>query len=182
MGLNKPLDPLAQAVWQLVLALWPLWLLLALYVLGCIAFQVYQQHRLSQAGIAEIDRMDGIAFERYLEVLFRQQSYHTERTPPSGDFGADLILSKDCLRTVVQAKRYTKNVGVKAIQEVVAAQKMYHGAKALVVTNSHYTKAARHLAQVNHVELWDREHLVTMILSIQKSHPSEKSKQIANEN
>lgn len=100
MGLNRPLDPLAQAVWHLVLALWPLWLLLALYVLGCIALQVYQQHRLSQAGIAEIDRMDGITFEHYLEVLFRQQGYDTERTPTSGDFGADLILSKDRLRTM----------------------------------------------------------------------------------
>ena len=38
--------------------------------------------------------------------------------PPSGDYGADLVLDNKKGRTVVQAKRYSKPVGVKAVQEV----------------------------------------------------------------
>ena len=113
--------------------------------------------------------MEGLTFERYLEVLFRNLGYKAERTQASGDFGADLIISKGGIRTIVQAKRYSKNVGVKAIQEVVAAQKIYNGTKAMVVTNSGYTKQAQVLARANNVELWNREHLVTAMLSIQKN-------------
>lgn len=168
MGFNKALDPLTHGVWELLVALWPLWLLFLLPIVVRLVINLYHQRRLAQSGIFEIDKMEGLMFEQYLEVLFRNLGYKAQRTQASGDFGADLIISKAGTRTIVQAKRYTKNVGVKAIQEVVAAQKMYNGTNALVVTNSSYTKQAQQLARANNVELWDRAHLVSAMLSIQK--------------
>lgn len=41
-------------------------------------------------------------------------------TKASGDGGVDLILLKDGIKTAVQCKRYSGNVGVSAIQEVYA--------------------------------------------------------------
>jgi len=131
-----------------------------------IAARIREEKRFAESGIAEIDIMDGITFERYLEVLFRNLGYNVERTQASGDFGADLIIKRGGLSTVVQAKRYSKNVGLKAVQEVVAAKKMYLCAGALVITNRDYTKQAIQLANMNSVELWDREKLILRFAQI----------------
>jgi|GEM_PF-986259 len=115
---------------------------------------------LTQSDIAQIDAMDGVEFENYLEVLFRSEGYGIERTPVSQDYGADLILRRNGQRIAVQAKRYAGSVGLAAVQEVVAALSIYHCASAMVVTNSHFTRAARALAKSNDVVLWDRERLL----------------------
>src|SRR5436305_1624803 len=130
-----------------------------------IAVQLREEKRFAESGIAEIDIMDGITFERYLEVLFCSLGYSVERTQASGDFGADLIIKREGVSTVVQAKRYSKNVGLKAVQEVVGSKRMYFCTGAMVVTNRDYTKQAIELAKTNSVELWNRENLIKAILS-----------------
>ena len=125
-----------------------------------------RKQRLAASGIADIDAMDGEAFEQYLEVLFGRLGYRVERTQYVGDYGADLITHKDGVKTVVQAKRYAKAVGIKAVQEAVAAKGMYGCTEAMVVTNSTFTRAATELARANRVALWDRERLVEALLSV----------------
>ena len=88
-------------------------------------FAHQKKKRLAASGIADIDTMDGKAFEEYLEVLFGKLGYKVERTRYVGDYGADLITQKDGVKTVIQAKRYGKAVGIKAVQEAVAAKGMY---------------------------------------------------------
>lgn len=126
-----------------------------------------RKQRLAAAGIADIDTMDGLAFEQYLEVLFGKLGYKVERTRYVGDYGADLITHKDGIKTVIQAKRYRKAVGIKSVQEAVAAKGMYGCTEAMVVTNSTFTRAAVELAKANHVVLWDRDRLVETILRVQ---------------
>jgi hypothetical protein len=36
--------------------------------------------------------MDGIDFEKRLKVMFGDLGYKVKRTPPSGNYGADLVL------------------------------------------------------------------------------------------
>lgn len=60
------------------------------------------------------DQMTGIEFENYLGFIFQEKGYHVDTTPASNDYGADLILKKNGITTVVQAKRYKDKVGVKA--------------------------------------------------------------------
>lgn len=165
--MGRTLEPFNNRVGQLFLAWWPLWLGLGLLLAVRLAVLLYQERRLARSGIREVDGMDGIRFEQYLTLLFRQLGYTVQRTPPHGDFGADLILVKDGVRTAVQAKRYAKNVGVKAVQEVVAAQTMYRCNAAMVVTNSGYTQQASTLARSNNVVLWDRDQLITAMLKTQ---------------
>lgn len=90
----------------------------AVVVAIMIVIQQKRAERLKRSGIAEIDKMDGVQFEQYLGHLFRSQGYKAEVTKAAGGYGADLVLSKDGKRIVVQAKRYSKNVGLKAVQEV----------------------------------------------------------------
>ena len=71
-------------------------------------------------------------------------------------YGADLIVRKRGEKIVVQAKRYEKNVGIAAVQEAVGSVAYYDADRAMVVTNSGFTKSARNLARQNDVELWGR--------------------------
>lgn len=122
--------------------------------------------RLKRSGIADIDKMEGIQFEKYLGHLFRAQGYKIEVTKAAGDYGADLIIQKDGKKIVVQAKRYSKNVGIKAVQEAQASIAHYGASEAWVVSNSDYTAAAYDLAKSNRVKLINREALIEMILTM----------------
>ncbi|MGI4791054.1 MAG: restriction endonuclease [Janthinobacterium lividum] len=132
-------------------------------------FAFRRKQRYLASGIADIDAMDGKAFEQYLEALLRQLGYKVELTRYVGDYGADLITYKNNVKTVVQAKRYAKAVGIKAVQEAVAAKEMYACTEAMVVTNSTFTRAAMELAKANRVLLWDRARLVEAILQVQSA-------------
>jgi restriction system protein len=118
-----------------------------------------------QTGIKEIDVMTGIEFEHYLKTLFGKLGYTVNITKASGDFGADLVISKYEQKIVVQAKRYYTSIGIKAIQEVHGSKQYYGATEAWVVTNSSFTEAARQLAEVNGVVLIDRNRLIELILS-----------------
>lgn len=153
---------------QGLLVAWPLYALIIVVVIGKFIYRQYELNRLSRSGIDQIDTMDGKTFEKYLEALFIKLGYRVERTRYVGDYGADLVTAKNGVKTIIQAKRYQKNVGVKAIQEAVAAKGYYDCEQAMVVTNSFYTKQAIELAQANKVQLWDRNDLVKALLSIKK--------------
>ncbi len=114
--------------------------------------------------IKKIDRMLGKEFELFSLRLLERFGYWGYQTADSGDYGADLIVFKDGLKIVVQTKRYSKSVGIKAIQEVLGAVKYYNADKALVITNSRFTKQAEELAAKSDVHLLDRSKLFHLIV------------------
>ena len=138
------------------------------YVALLLGFNVWlrtrQSSRLRKAGIAQVDQMTGEEFERFLGELFKRRGFKVSYTATSGDYGADLILKDGKEIIAVQAKRYSSSVGVKAVQEIIGAVKMYNATEAWVVTNSYYTKQAVKLASINDVYLIDRKELINMIL------------------
>lgn len=115
---------------------------------------------------SRIDEIDasrgGDLLERRLELLFRDLGYSVARTKATGDFGADLIASRDGEVVAVQAKSYARGskVGIAAVQEVAASVRYYSATRGLVVTNSSFTRHAVALAEANGVELWDRGRLI----------------------
>lgn len=160
---------IVDTVWALLRLFWPLWTPMLLMLLARVMLKLYKDARLAKSGLAELDKLGGEDFEKYLELLFRKLDYKVTRTPYQGDYGADLVLQQDGVQTVVQVKRYDRNVGVKAIQEAVAAKEYYKANKAMVVTNSYYSQQAKKLAKANHVELWDRNKLVTLLLAMKQA-------------
>lgn len=129
---------------------------IAAYIMILLAIKKKRDERLKRSGIAEIDKMVG--------HLFKAHGYVVEVTQASGDFGADLVITKAGKKSVVQAKRYSKNVGIKAVQEVQASIAHYGASEAWVVLNSDYTAAANTLAKSNGVRLINRIQLIEKIL------------------
>jgi restriction system protein len=144
---------------------WWLWTLIALIGAAKLAWRFYKWRRLVRSGIADVDQMDGRTFEEFLVTLFRRLGYAVEHTGRRGDYGADLVIAKQGKRTVVQAKRSARSVGVKAVQEVATAKAPYRCTGALVVTNSRFSRQARTLASANNVVLWDRDALIDRLLA-----------------
>lgn len=122
--------------------------------------------RLRKSGINDIDKMEGRQFEHYLSHLMKSQGYSVEVTRAAGDYGADLVINKAGKKIVVQAKRYSKNVGIEAVQQVYSSQNYYGASEAWVLCNRDYTEAARNLAKSNGVRLIGREELIDMILKM----------------
>jgi restriction system protein len=149
--------------------MWPLWALLAVVGAGKLLVHAFKMRRLRRAGIFEIDGMSGAMFEQRLAVLFRGLGYSAEIVGSSaGDYGGDLIVAKAGTKTVVQAKCWKKNVGVKAVQEAVGARGYYSADTAMVVTNARFTKQAQELARKNKVKLWGRDELIGALLKTRK--------------
>ncbi|WP_264738902.1 restriction endonuclease [Cytobacillus firmus] len=103
---------------------------------------------------------------KILLLSFRSNAnlgFKPRQTKASNDFGADLVL-EGTIRVVVQAKRYSKRVGIRAVQEIHSARDYYNAQEAWVVTNNFFTTPAIKLANTNKVRLIDRYELVELIL------------------
>jgi restriction system protein len=109
-----------------------------------------------------IDDLLGTEFERCLEAMFVRLGYQAERTE-TYDFGADLLLTKQGLRTAVQAKRQEGPVGERAVQQVLAGRVHYQCDGAQVVTNSELMPRARKLASECEVRVVERPELTRLL-------------------
>jgi len=138
---------------------WPLWVCVGLIALAALAAGLWRQRRIARSGIEEIDRMTGLQFEQYLEWLFCQLGYRVSRTSYQGDYGADLVATKDGVKTAIQAKRSKRRIGIKAVQQAFASTGRYACQQSMVVTNASFTPQAIELARADNVELWDRNRL-----------------------
>ena len=150
------LPNLLKAMWP---AVKPLLVIALAFGLIKAAFWIIKWTYLLRAGMPEIDRMSGRNFEEKISLLLQAKGYRVHLTPYVGDWGADLVVSRDGRKSVVQLKRWNRSINIKAIQQVVASKAKYGCDHAMVITNAHFTRAARELARVNRVELWDRQRL-----------------------
>ena len=122
-----------------------------------VALKNYNRFKYLNSSLTAIDKMEGHEFENYLEVQIRNLGYKVTNVGKNGkDFGVDLLLYRDGVKTAVQAKRYNGKVGVKAVQEIVSGREYYKADEALVVTNSYFTEPAADMARECDVILWDR--------------------------
>lgn len=133
--------------------------------LGIRYLQKYlQKKRLLANGINDVDRMGGVTFEKFLREFYKKAGYRVSMTPGSADYGCDLIFEKAGKRIVVQAKRYSNNVGIKAVHEIIGAIAHYKATEGWVITSSYFTENARKLARSNSIGLVDRDDLIKMLL------------------
>ena len=153
---------------QVFKAFIPLYIIIFIILAILIILIRIKKERFKKAGIDEIDRMTGEEFESFCKTLLEKYNFKVKRTPKHGDFGIDLIATKDKRKIGIQCKRWNKKIGVKAIQEVVAGKNYYKCNEAMVITNNYFTENAKKLAQKNNVKLIDRNKLSEIILKSKK--------------
>lgn len=128
-----------------------------LLAIGSVVYLFYRRQKMiRRLAVRKLALLTPRAFEHYWGDFFRVQGYKATVTPESGDQGADVIIEKDGIKTAIQAKKYKGAVGNSAVQEVVASKAYYGCQRAMVITIGKYTSAAKELARVNGVELWDK--------------------------
>ena len=129
-----------------------MWLVIGLIVAVLLA--IYLDHREKHQSVKSKDVKElptystGHEYEYFVAAYLKRKGYkNITITPKSGDYGADIICADNSNNTIaVQCKLYNKPVGYKAIEEVVSGMHYYRCNKAMVVTNTTYTKQAKEAA------------------------------------
>lgn len=111
----------------------------------------------------ERDQMDGSEFEYYCADLLSANGFvNVEVTRSTGDYGVDILAEKEGITFAIQCKRYSKPVGIKAVQEAYAGRDYYDRMVGAVLTNQYFTKPAMNAARKLKILLWDRDYLQTL--------------------
>ena len=117
------------------------------------------------------ERMSGEEFEEYVKEILKRNGFKSlELTKRSGDYGVDILATKDSIKYAFQCKLYSNPVGNKAVQEVIAGRTYYNCHVAIVVTNNTFTSNAKNLAESANVLLWDRTKLEKLISKVKTSN------------
>lgn len=111
-----------------------------------------------------IDELGGVEFENCISELVKRNGYTNVRTTKaSGDYGIDVLCDIGNVSCGIQCKRYSKRVGVKAVQEAIAGKQYYKLDKVIVATNSYFTENAIEMARKGNVCLWNRDKIIQML-------------------
>ncbi len=109
--------------------------------------------------LSHVDTMTGLEFEKYVAKYLKNQGYKTKLTEKY-DLGIDIVAVKDGIRYGVQVKRHKGVVGANAVRQAVTALNLYDCDRAMVITNSYFSKTAIRLANSNDCILLDRDFLI----------------------
>lgn len=140
---------------------WHIMLIVAVVIaiIGVILFVLYlvvDRKRQKTLLDTPVSNLTPIQYEQYIASYVQKHGFKNVRaTRASGDFGADVLCEDaDGHRICIQCKHYNKPVGVKAIQEVIAAKEYYKCDRAWVCASNTYTPAACEMAAKTGVELY----------------------------
>ncbi len=114
-----------------------------------------------------IDNMSGLDFEEFTVNLLKNNGFtNIIKTKASGDYGIDVIASKDEIKYAIQCKNFSSHLGPKSIQEAYSGKNFYNCHIGVVLTNNYFSENAKKLAKNNNILLWDRDKLKEMVSNI----------------
>lgn len=138
-------------------------LIVVFYIVRLIA-RMYQFARriITNHRLSDVDTMDGLVFEKYVANLLKQQGYSNISLTEQYDYGVDIIAIKDGICWGIQVKRYSGLVKAEAVRQVVTGLRVYGCDRAMVITNSAFSRVAVQIADSNDCVLVDRGGLASM--------------------
>lgn len=117
--------------------------------------------------LGQLQEIEPYNFEKLLAQLFRKMGYAVEETQYSHDRGIDLIIRVVHFGLshswIVQAKRYTEPVGVKAVREYSSLRYRDRVDGVIIVATSSFTREGQDEAAEHNVKLIDGNLLVEML-------------------
>lgn len=145
-----------------------MWALLAMAIVAAGLLSIWYVRRKSHPAPVPMDDMEGRDFEYYCADVLRANGFcQVEVTRGSGDYGADILASRDGVSYAIQCKCYEAHVGTHAVAEAYAAHDYYGCMVAVVMTNDYFTQPAREMADRLRVLLWDRDDVCAMAENVQ---------------
>ena len=109
---------------------------------------------------------DPYKYEEFIKNLLRSAGFTAKRTKSSGDFGVDVVASKNGKTFAIQCKLYNRPVGTKAIQEIVSGRLFYKADFGVVVSDNSFTDAAKVLARRSGVVLTHHNRLILKLKNL----------------
>ncbi|MBQ6319269.1 MAG: restriction endonuclease [Lachnospiraceae bacterium] len=110
-----------------------------------------------------LDALESHDFEYFCADILSYNGFTGIKvTSGSGDYGIDILCKKGGSSYAIQCKCYSGNVGNHAVQEAVSGKIYYKQDYAVVMTNSHFTKAAMETARLTDALLWERSDVSNM--------------------
>lgn len=109
--------------------------------------------------LSDVDTMDGLDFEKYVANVLKKQGYSNIALTEQYDYGVDIIATKDGICWEIQVKRHSGLVRAEAVRQVVTGLRVYGCDRAMVITNSFFSRVAIQLADSNDCVLVDRAQL-----------------------
>jgi len=103
-----------------------------------------------------IDTMSWKEFEIFVAKWLKREGYVNIQLTEHYDLGVDVIAEKDGIKYGVQVKHYTNMVKIEAVRQVVVALKLYKCDRAMVITNSYFSRPAKQLAASQNCVLIER--------------------------
>ena len=138
---------------------------LLIYLAIRYSFKLKPRKHPSNISMDDVDKMSGIEFEHFVADLLKKQGYTKVRLTEKYDYGVDIIAFKDGLTWGVQVKRHSGLVKANAVRQVVTGLKIYNCDRAMVITNSYFSKVAIKLAKSNNCILINRDAIVRNLAS-----------------
>ena len=108
---------------------------------------------------ADLERMSGVEFERFVTALLTRMEFRPEMTKATGDGGVDIVtvLDKPILggKYLFQCKRYAPGnlVGASTVRDFYGAVTADKAVKGILITTSDFTAQAREFAERVGIEL-----------------------------
>ena len=132
-----------------------------LYIIGALILIniMLRLRRYIKYKLSHLDTMTGLEFEKYVAKYLRKEGFETQLTEKY-DLGIDIVAIKDGVRYGVQVKRHKGVVGANAVRQAVTALNLYDCNRAMVITNSYFSKSAIILARSNACFLIDRDSIL----------------------
>ncbi len=139
-------------------------IIIGIAVLALLAAWIWYMRRHPSDDDELFDDMEGVEFEQYCAELLEAKGFeNVETTPPSHDYGIDIIADRDGISYAVQCKCYSDSIGIKAIQEAYAGKDYYNAMVGVVMTNQSFTKTAKEFADKLNIVLWDGDYVMDLI-------------------
>ncbi len=147
-------------------------LFITLILAGLLFFRQWKRQgalqKLRALQMVDIDIMDGLEFEKFVVKLLENRGYRKVRLTERYDYGIDIVAVKEGVTWGVQVKRYRNMVRAEAVRQVVTALNKYKCQRAMVVTNSTFSRPAKVLAETNNCVLIGKDQLAEWIIAFQQ--------------
>lgn len=109
-------------------------------------------------------------FEVFIAELYKAKGYKVKLTPPSQDYGRDVIVSTDEGDIFIECKRWSKHgemIGRDIAFKLLGSVKMFNAAKGIICTTGIFHRNAHEVARtVDNLELMDSDDILAMLMDL----------------